>query len=741
MKRKGRVIAIMAGFLLSAGILGMTGFQAEAEEEGISIQDTFSDEAVRTYIKKEFDHDWNGFLSEEEIELATYIYVEHDMKSLKGIEVLTSLTELTCDYGQIESLDLSHNKALLDLEITNTTLSGLNLSENTELKYLMCRNCGLTNLDLSANTKLETLDCSENALTELNVNGLSNIVDLFCTDNQLTGIDTSANPELKRLFVSSNLISSLDVSKNVKLEELACAENCLTALDVSNNPLITYLNCSTNSISTLDVENLNRLWILDCSVNHLSDLYVRKNTRLSFLYCGSNSITSLDLSQCPNLHELGAQNSGMEYLVIVKNKELIGHYLGIKSAKQSYRDGFFYQYEREGYGTQYHLTVDTRTKVITDRIGWKKSGSKWWYLYMDGTYAKDDWISESGKWYYFGSNGYMVTGWKQINGKWYYFGSTGVMQTGWKKISGYWYYFSSQGLMQTGWKMLSGKYYYFRDDGSMETSAYRDGYWLDSKGVCNTKRMATWRKSGSRWWFGDQTGWYAKERWLTIDGKEYYFMKNGFLAVNQWIGNYYVGSDGSYAGKVPPVDWKDLCASQVPDYTDMISLLEWYGQYHRYYDHEFASSAEWSELFFYRDLCRKGSPVAAKKLSGEDPLGKVPSYLSKYLVSEKDAKWYAKWVLNMSDEQIRLAQRKSDTNYYLKEGYYYFWEPGIGGPGYEVTKVSVSTDGSNYYVDYTLHLYNSKSTVDDTKMHAVLTRRYGKGKSFWSIYMIETGEK
>jgi len=360
---------------------------------------------------------------------------------------------------------------------------------------------------------------------------------------------------------------------------------------------------------------------------------------------------------------------------------------------------------------------------------------------MDGTYAKDDWIGENGKWYYFGSNGYMVTGWKQINGKWYYFGSTGVMQTGWKKISGYWYYFSSQGLMQTGWKKLSGKYYYFRDDGSMETSAYRDGYWLDSKGVCNTKRMATWRKSGSRWWFGDQTGWYAKERWLTIDGKEYYFMKNGFLAVNQWIGNYYVGSDGSYAGKVPPVDWKDLSASQVPDYTDMISLLEWYGQYHRYYDHEFASSAEWSELFFYRDLCRKGSPVAAKKLSGEDPLGKVPSYLSKYLVSEKDAKWYAKWVLNMSDEQIRLAQRKSDTNYYLKDGYYYFWEPGIGGPGYEVTKVSVSTDGSNYYVDYTLHLYNSKSTVDDTKMHAVLTRRYGKGKSFWSIYMIETGEK
>ena len=115
---------------------------------------------------------------------------------------------------------------------------------------------------------------------------------------------------------------------------------------------------------------------------------------------------------------------------------------------------------------------------------WKHNNVGWWYSYSNGTYAKSEWLSISGKWYYFDTRGYMVTGWKKISGKWYYFASSGAMQTGWKKISGKWYFLKS-GVMQTGWQKISGKWYFFKD-GAMVTGRQKIGgvyYTFDRNGV------------------------------------------------------------------------------------------------------------------------------------------------------------------------------------------------------------------------------------------------------------------
>ena len=102
--------------------------------------------------------------------------------------------------------------------------------------------------------------------------------------------------------------------------------------------------------------------------------------------------------------------------------------------------------------------------------GFKEDDQGIRYMYEDGTYAINTWVSVDEGTFYFDETGYMVTGWQVINGKDYYFApGTGVMQTGWTEIKGKWYYFKETGAMQTGWAEIKGKWYYFKETGAIQT--------------------------------------------------------------------------------------------------------------------------------------------------------------------------------------------------------------------------------------------------------------------------------
>ena len=683
----------------------------------------FPDVRFCDYVSKNLDTNKSGWLGDNEIQSVTWIDVSgQQIQNLSGVEMFTNLVSLQCQENQLTELPIAKLKKLTELNCSSNQLSKLPVADHT---------------------KLVSLQCSNNQLKELKVDRMSKLSSLECSNNELTSLDVTKNTKLYSLDCSWNQISSLELSRNTGLRTLYCGHNLLHELNVSNQNLMD-LFCEGNSISELNLGHMTYLRQLDCSVNRIYDLDLRNSKLLYWMACNSNQLTFLDLSQNPDLGELYAHNSGLEYLVIVKNPKLIQNYKGERSGKQKYRDGYYYVYTESvlELGDGLKLSVDIRTKVITDKVGWMKSGSRYWYLYKDGAYAKNDWISNNGKWYYFGSDGYMVTGWKKINKKWYYFSSQGEMQTGWKSIGGKWYHFSKNGDMQLGWQKISKKWYYFRPDGTMATQEYRDGYWLNKNGVYTGSRRASWRIGRGNWKYGDGV-WTAKGQWLTIDGNEYYFFKTtGYLAANIWLDDYYVGSDGVCMGKKPKGgSLKTVNVSEALDYKGMVNILEHYGQFHRYWNSERPWDENfWTELFFYSDLCQSWLPITCKKIKGSDPLGKSLGSTFHYRVSEKDAKWYLHNVINVSQDMIKQYQRKSDINYYLYNGYYYFWQPGIGGPAYEMTNVSISTDGPYYYVDYTLHLYNSKTTYDDMRFHAKIGRRYSKGKSFWSIYEIVAGE-
>ena len=178
------------------------------------------------------------------------------LTSLQGIEYFESLTQLSCYYNQLTSLDISANTALTTLWCYNNSLTSLDVSGCTALTELSCPFNQLTSLDLSVNTALTGLSCGYNQLTTLDVSANTALTELYCYGNQLTSLDVSANMALMWLSCSYNSLETLDISKNTALTQLDCSSNSLTTLDVSANTALTWLSCENNpgdGVSTFPV--------------------------------------------------------------------------------------------------------------------------------------------------------------------------------------------------------------------------------------------------------------------------------------------------------------------------------------------------------------------------------------------------------------------------------------------------------------------------------------------------------
>lgn len=54
-----------------------------------------------------------------------------------------------------------------------------------------------------------------------------------------------------------------------------------------------------------------------------------------------------------------------------------------------------------------------------------------------------------------------------------------------------------------------------------------------------------WKSDNKGYWYQNNDNSYPILSWQEIDGKWYYFNAEGYMATGQWVGNYYVGSDGA----------------------------------------------------------------------------------------------------------------------------------------------------------------------------------------------------
>lgn len=140
------------------------------------------------------------------------------------------------------------------------------------------------------------------------------------------------------------------------------------------------------------------------------------------------------------------------------------------------------------------VSSNTNNSILTG--SWQRDSNGWWFRTANG-YPRNRWGLINGTWYFFGNDGYMKTGWIQSNGAWYYLnrssseGVEGAMRTGWLYDPNYrsWFYLDRNGAMATGWIQVNGAWYYL--------NPISDG-------------------------------------------------TRGTMAVNTWVGNYFVGADGAW---------------------------------------------------------------------------------------------------------------------------------------------------------------------------------------------------
>ena len=126
-----------------------------------------------------------------------------------------------------------------------------------------------------------------------------------------------------------------------------------------------------------------------------------------------------------------------------------------------------------------------------------------------------------------------------VNGQWYDAnGKTSYKYKGeWKRNSiGWWYEDASGWYPSNMWQKIDGKWYFFHKDGYMAESEYAgswaqysEGYWwVGADGAWDGSEPGVWRLVGTKWWFKDSTGWYAKGKSYKIGGKLYEFDNDGW---------------------------------------------------------------------------------------------------------------------------------------------------------------------------------------------------------------------
>ena len=176
--------------------------------------------------------------------------------------------------------------------------------------------------------------------------------------------------------------------------------------------------------------------------------------------------------------------------------------------------------------------------------GWVKTGSAWYFYNQNGTLARNAWAGN----YWLGADGRMaISSW--VDGGRYYVGSNGLWVQGAQKPAAAKSEVKKQGWVQNG---SAWNYYY---QGNIVRNSWVGSYWLGNDG-----RMAisSW-VDGGRYYVGANGVWdktvkkqetpkpeVKKNGWVK-EGNAWYFYYQGQITRNEWVGSYWLGSDGKMA--------------------------------------------------------------------------------------------------------------------------------------------------------------------------------------------------
>lgn len=114
---------------------------------------------------------------------------------------------------------------------------------------------------------------------------------------------------------------------------------------------------------------------------------------------------------------------------------------------------------------------------------------------------------------------------------------------GWIQEDNQWRFYENNKPV-TKWKQIQGKWYYFDKNGNRLSNTTFDGYAFDNDGV-----MASggWIKLIDKWYYSNSSGKISQEKWEKIGNSWYYFDKNGIMLSNTIFNGYLFSNSGAMA--------------------------------------------------------------------------------------------------------------------------------------------------------------------------------------------------
>ncbi len=189
------------------------------------------------------------------LELPSNVLNNIDVSKLAGLTTLNldkagSLKVLDLsNNSKLEYLNITDCKGL---EITG-------LGNCAALKQLKARNSNIASvLNMSYYPAIEEADLMGCGINDIELSSNKNLRVLYLSDNNLESVDLSAQTELEDLKIARNKLTTLDLSNSAKLNNIEVEENQLAKLMVNNNITGT-LCCSNNNLSIAELPELSTM--------------------------------------------------------------------------------------------------------------------------------------------------------------------------------------------------------------------------------------------------------------------------------------------------------------------------------------------------------------------------------------------------------------------------------------------------------------------------------------------------
>ena len=117
------------------------------------------------------------------------------------------------------------------------------------------------------------------------------------------------------------------------------------------------------------------------------------------------------------------------------------------------------------------------------------------------------------------------------------------VKEGWQEENNKWRFYEHNKPV-INWKKIQGKWYYFNKDGHRLSNTTFDGYVFNKDGVMAENG---WNFINRKWYFANSSGKISQNKWEKIGGSWYYFDKDGIMLSNTTINSYLLTNSGAMA--------------------------------------------------------------------------------------------------------------------------------------------------------------------------------------------------